>query len=382
MHANLTHRERVLRAINHKQPDRVPLDLGSTVNSSIHIEGYIPLAKHFGIQPKKEIIHRMMQTANVQEEVLQALDIDFRGIFLGAPEKSVAEEISPNEYRDHWGCVRVKPPSSYYYDMIKFPLQGDITISDILNYPWPNPDDPGWTKHLRDRLKFIREQTDCAAVLNVPTAFVHVSQYLRGFQDWYMDFIRNPYLLETLFDVVLEINSQICKNILKEIGQEVDIIATADDLGTQNGLQVSYNHYKKYIHPRLEKYFKLIHDMSPAKILFHSCGSICAIIEDLIQIGVDILNPVQVSAVGMNPQDLKNKYGGRLVFWGAIDTQRVLPFGSTEEVKREVELRIEQLGRDGGYVLGAVHDIQPDVPINNILTMYRHAREYEPSFSK
>lgn len=382
MHSNLTHRERVLKAINHKQPDRIPLDLGSTVNSSIHIEGYIPLAKNFGIQPRKEIIHRMMQTANVQEEVLQALGIDVRGIFLGAPEKSVAEEISPHEYRDHWGCVRVKPPSSYYYDMIKFPLQGDVTISDILNYPWPDPDDPGWTKHLRDRLRFIREQTDCAAVLNVPTAFVHVSQYLRGFQDWYMDFIRNPKLLETLFDAVLEINSQICKNILKEIGQEVDIIATADDLGTQNGLQVSYHHYKQYIHPRLEKYFRLIHDMSPAKILFHSCGSISAIIEDLIQIGADILNPVQVSAAGMNPQDLKNKYGDRLVFWGAIDTQRVLPLGSTEEVKREVELRIEQLGRDGGYVLGGVHDIQPDVPITNILTMYRHAREYKPSFSK
>ncbi len=382
MYTTLSHRERVLTAINHKQPDKVPLDLGSTQNSSIHIEAYMPLARHLGIEPKKEIIHRMMQTANVQEEILQMLDIDVRGIFLGTPDKSLAEDLSSNEYRDVWGCVRVKPQSSYYYDMVKFPLQGDITLSDIVKYPWPDPDDPGWTRHLRGRLNFIREKTDCAAVLNVPTAFVHVSQYLRGFQDWYMDFIRNPKLLETLFDAVLEINLQICKNMLKEIGQEVDIIATADDLGTQNGLQVSYAHYKKYIHPRLKKYFGLIHDMSPAKLFFHSCGSISSIIEDLIQIGVDILNPVQVSAARMDPQELKHKYGERLVFWGAIDTQRVLPFGNINEVKKEVELRVEQLDRGGGYVLGAVHDIQPDVPVENILAMYRHAREYKPSFNE
>jgi uroporphyrinogen decarboxylase len=381
MDKKLTHRERVLRAINHKQPDRVPLDLGSTVNSSIHLEEYVRLAENLGIQPKKEIIHRMMQTANVQEEVLQNLDIDLRGIFLGVPDKSLAEDLGPNEYRDVWGCVRVRPPGSYYYDLIQFPLQGDISLSDIVKYPWPNPDDPGWTRHLRGRLKWIREKTDCAVVLAVPTACVHVSQYLRGFQDWFLDFIRNPNLLEALFDAILEINSRTCENILKEIGGEVDIVATADDLGAQNGLQISPAHYKKFVHPRLAKYFRLIHDLTPAKLHFHTCGSVAAIIEDLIQIGVDILNPVQVSAAGMEPGELKRKYGDRLVFWGAIDTQHVLPHGSVEDVKKEVELRVEQLGREGGYILGAVHDIQPDVPLDNILGMFRHAQEYRPSFS-
>ncbi|MDI6755822.1 MAG: uroporphyrinogen decarboxylase family protein [Thermodesulfobacteriota bacterium] len=380
MPKSMTHRERVLAAINHQQPDKVPLDLGSTVDSSIVVDGYIRLAQHLGIAPKIEITHRMMQTVNVEERVLRALDIDTRGLFPGAPDKSVAAELGLNQYRDAWGCVRVKPPGSYYYDQINFPLQGDISLSDIVNYPWPDPDDPGWIRHLRGRLNWIRQNTDCAAVLAVPAPFVHMSQYLRGFQDWYMDFILNPNLLDALFNAVLEVNTHICKNILKEVGQEVDIILTADDLGTQNGLQVSYAHYRNHIHPRLEKYFRLIHDLTPAKILLHSCGSLAAIIEDLIQIGVDILNPIQVSAAGMDPAVLKQRYGDRLAFWGAINSQHILPFGGVEDVKREVETRVEQLGKGGGYVLGAVHNIQPDVPVENILAMYQHAREYVPSF--
>ncbi|MCX5907577.1 MAG: hypothetical protein NTY64_10420, partial [Deltaproteobacteria bacterium] len=273
MAKEMTHRERVLAAINHRQPDKVPIDLGSTVDSSIVAGGYLRLAKYFGVTPKVEITHRMMQTVNVDEKVLKSLDIDIRGIFPGAPDKSVATEISPNEYRDAWGCVRVKPSGSYYFDQVKFPLQGDISVPDIVKYPWPDPDDPGWTRHLRPRLNWIRQNTDCAVVLAVPAAFVHMSQYLRGFQDWFMDFIRDPNLLDTLFDAILEVNLRICRNILKEIGPEVDIILASDDLGTQNGLLVSPGHYKKHIHPRLEKYFRLIHDLTPAKILFHSCGS-------------------------------------------------------------------------------------------------------------
>jgi uroporphyrinogen decarboxylase len=278
--------------------------------------------------------------------------------------------------------VLFRSAGSFYFDQVKFPLQGDISIADIAKYPWPDPDDPGWTRHLRPRLHWVRQNTDCAAVLAVPAACVHMSQYLRGFEDWFMDFIRAPNLLDALLDAIIEVNLRVCRNILKEIGPEVDIILASDDLGSQNGLLVSYGHYKKHIHPRLAKYFRLIHDLTPAKILFHSCGSLAAIVEDLIQIGVDILNPIQVQAAGMNPAELKKRYGNRLAFWGAVDSQRVLPFGGVEEVKKEVELRVEQLGRDGGYVLGAVHNIQPDVPVANILAMYRHAREYVPSYAR
>ncbi|HUV08675.1 MAG TPA: uroporphyrinogen decarboxylase family protein, partial [Spirochaetia bacterium] len=139
---------------------------------------------------------------------------------------------------------------------------------------------------------------------------------------------------------------------------------------------------RELIKPRHLKYFQLMHDLSDAKVFFHSCGSVADILDDLVEIGVDVLHPVQVSARGMEPRRLKARYGGRLAFWGAIDTQHVLPNGSPGDVRAEVERRIEELGQGGGYILGAVHNIQPDVPLENVLAMYRHAREYVPSFSR
>jgi len=166
------------------------------------------------------------------------------------------------------------------------------------------------------------------------------------------------------------------------VGSEVDVLVGSDDLGLQDGLMISPQAYRELIKPRHRRYFQQMHDMSPAKVFFHSCGSLAAIMDDLIEIGVEVLNPVQVSAAGMEPGALKQRYGERMSFWGAVDTQRVLPRGTVEDVKAEVEQRIEQLGREGGYVLGAVHNLQPDVPLENILALFGHAREYVPSYSQ
>jgi uroporphyrinogen decarboxylase len=145
---------------------------------------------------------------------------------------------------------------------------------------------------------------------------------------------------------------------------------------------ISPEAYRALIKPRQARFFRRLHERSPAKVFFHSCGSVAAILEDLVEIGVDVLNPVQVSAAGMDPGELKRRYGGRLAFWGAIDTQRILPYGSVEEVRREVERVIEILAPGGGYVLSAVHNLQPDVPVANILAMFDHARNYRPSFTR
>jgi len=233
---------------------------------------------------------------------------------------------------------------------------------------------------LKERLKWIRENTDCAAILALPAACVHTSQYLRGFEDWFCDFVLNPRILEALLDAVLEVTLQIAKNQLKEVGQEADVVIFADDLGAQDGLQISHDHFLKYVKPRLEKYLRQAHDLSPAKVLFHSCGSVASIIEDLIEIGLHVLNPVQVTAAGMTPAELKKKYSGRMAFWGGMDSQKILPRGSVKEVKQAVEELVEQMGEGGGFVLSSVHNIQPDVPLDNILAMFQHAREYVPSF--
>lgn len=376
----MTHRQRVLAALSHEQPDKVPIDLCGTVNSSIVVEGYERLKRHFGIEAETEICHRMMRVVDVDERILRQLDIDTRPVFLGGKITGGGRDLELERYRDIWGVERVKPGHSYYYDQRNFPLAGEIKISDITNYPWPDPDDPAIVHGLKERVKWIRENTDCAVILNLVPPFVHLSQYIRGFEEWYCDLILNTKVIEALFDAVLEVTLQMAKNMLKEVGQEVDVNMCSDDLGAQNGLQISHDHYLRYVKQRHARYFQQIHDLSGAKLLFHSCGSVVSIIDDLIEIGIDALNPVQVSAAGMDPVELKKKYRGRMAFWGAIDSQKTLPRGSVDDVKKMVEERIEQMGEGGGYVLSAVHNIQPDVPLENILAMFQHAREYVPSF--
>lgn len=378
----MTHRERLIAALSHEQPDTVPIDFGGTVNSSIVVEGYEQIKKYFRINAENRIRQRMTRIVEIDEPILRALDIDTRAVFTGTPIVENEQEPGPRKYRDIWGIERIKPEHSFYYDQTSFPLAGEITIADIVNYPWPDPDDPGIVQGLKERVRWIRDNTDCAAILRVSSPFIHTSQYLRGFEDWYCDIALNTKIIEALFDATLEVSMQMAKHILKEVGQEVDVITCGDDLGDQRRLQIRHDHYLKYIKPRHARYFRQIHDLSPAKFLFHSCGSVASIIDDLIEIGVDAVNPVQVAAEGMNPVEFKKTYRGRMAFWGAIDTQHVLPYGSIDDVKEEVEARIEQMGEGGGYILAAVHNIQPDVPVKNILAMFQHAREYVPSFAK
>ena len=375
--AQMTHRERVVAALSHREPDRVPIDLASTIDSSIVIEGYERLKQALGIEGENVLSNRMMRVVHVDERILEALDVDARGVFPGGPPDVILGE---DRYRDEWGVERVRPLGSYYYDELDFPLAGEITVGDIARYPWPDPHHPARTQGLKQRAQEIH-QAGYAAVLNVPSAFVHKSQYLRGFEDWFVDFAGDHRLLEALFDAILEVTLPICEDLLREVGSEVDVLLASDDLGIQRGLMISPAVYREVIKPRQRRYFQLMHDLSPAKVLFHTCGSVVDILDDLVEIGVDALHPVQVSAKGMEPAELKRKWGDKLAFWGAIDTHHTLCHGTVEDVRSEVEQRIEELGRGGGYVLGAVHNLQPDVPAENILAMYRHARAYRPSYA-
>jgi uroporphyrinogen decarboxylase len=379
MNPAMSHRERVLAALNHREPDRVPLDLGATRNSSIVVEGYERLKQQYGVVAPNTLTSRMMRVVDVDERILQALGIDVRGVF---PATTPDQLLGEDRYRDEWGVERIRPAGSLYYDERTFPLAGEITLADIARYPWPDPHAPVRRQGLRERVRQIREQTGCAVVLNMQSGFVHTSQYLRGFEDWFMDFAGDRRLLGALFDAALEVSLAINKELLAEVGAEVDIVLASDDLGSQRGLLVSPDAYREMIKPRHQKYFQLLHDMSPAKVLFHTCGSVVDILDDLVEIGVEAINPVQVSARGMVPSELKKRWGGKLAFWGAVDTHHVMPRGTVAEVQGEVEKCIDALGHDGGYVLGAVHNIQPDVPTENVVAMYRHAQEYRPSYRR
>jgi uroporphyrinogen decarboxylase len=371
-----------MAGLSHEQPDCVPIDLAATRVSSMVVEGYERLKASLGMGGQTRLCDRMMRAVRVDEDILRRLDIDTRAVYIGDTSRPPTTDLGPGKYRDCWGVERIQPPGCYYYEQISYPLAGDISTSDLARYPWPDPTDPGPAQGTRERLDWVRQNTDCAAVLTLPAPCVHISQYLRGFEDWYTDFLLNPRLLEGLFDAVLEITMAWSRNMLKAVGKDVDVVICSDDLGAQGGLQMSPEHYVRYIRPRHAKFFRMVHELSPAKLMLHCCGSIASIIDDLAEIGVQCLNPVQVTASGMDPAQLKRKHRGKMAFWGAMDSQNILPRGTIEDVKRMVEERIEQMGEGGGYVLAPGHNIQPDVPTQNVIAMYEHARQYVPSYMK
>jgi uroporphyrinogen decarboxylase len=260
--------------------------------------------------------------------------------------------------------------------MTSFPLSGEKTIEDLEKYPWPDPNDEERFKGLREQAVSLRKSTDYALITMFPRPFVSLSQFLRGYTDWFMDLITNREFIETLMERILEIDLTLGKKLLEEVGEYVDLVFVHDDLATQDSLMMSPKLYREIIKPRHKKIFNLIRNMTRAKIIYHCDGAIYPLIGDFIEIGVDVLNPVQVSAKGVDTDTLKKEFGDKLSFWGGIDTSYVLPNGTTGEVRDEVKKRIDHLGKGGGYVVASVHNILDNVPPENIIAMYRTALDH------
>lgn len=242
----MTHRERVLAALSHRELDRVPLDLCATRNSSIIVDAYQRLIKWLGLADEVEVdvlqqlgAARGLRLAQVDEQILRRLDVDLCGVFLGPSDNWQDIELDERTYQDQWGVVRCRPPTSYYYDIIHWPLAGDITPSDIVRWPWPDPEDPGLVRELRERAQKLRETTDYAVVLRLGNILVHQSQYMRGFEDWYMDFAATPSLICMLMDAILEIRLVITRRALEEVGDLVGVASFSDDIADQWGPMIS-----------------------------------------------------------------------------------------------------------------------------------------------
>lgn len=332
-----------------------------------------------GLPPREGyIVNRMQQIVLPDDDMLEILDVDVRGIFLGSPRESLAEDYPDGSYRDMWGVVRVRPPSSHYYDLVASPFdKEDLTVEDIEAHFWPNPRDPGFFDGLESRCRHLLA-SDCAIVFNLGASVVQISQFMRGFIRWYEDLILRPKLLQAIMEHITTIYIEIADEVIRRIGNHIDVVFISDDLGTQENLQFSPAVYRSVIKPYHERIFRFIKSKSNAKLLLHSCGAIFELIGDLVEMGLDILNPVQVSARNMAIEPLKERYGDQLAFWGAIDNQRLLPFAAPEEIRSSVENTIEVLGRGGGYVLCATHNIQPGTPPENIVAMYDGGRKRRP----
>ena len=374
--ATMTHRERVLRALNHQEPDRVPLDLGGSRSSSLVVEAYEGLSRHLESQEPCFIFSKWLNIVHPSEAMLQRFDIDTRSLSQGDPDNWQDIVFPDGSYQDEWGVVRSRPPGSLYYDLTKSPLAGDVDVADLEKFCWPDPHDPGRCRPLAEAAAHLHQETDYAVVLSMPGGIVHQAQFLRGFEDWFADLIANPRFFAALMEKLADLWIEMAKDELDAVGDNVDICFLGDDLAFQDGPMMSMDLYRKMIKPHHKRLFSYIKSRTSAKIAYHTCGSVVHLLPDLIEMGVDALNPVQVSAKGMDSKRLKREFGKDMSFWGAIDTQRVLPFGTPQDVAAEVKRRIDDLGPAGGYMLCAVHNVQADVSPENICAMYDTAREY------
>lgn len=367
-------RERALMSLNHQVPDRIPLDLGSTNCTTMTKVAYDNLKKYLGIERETRFMMENFQIVFIDEEVLQILEIDTRGVH---PQPVFFKNmVDDRTYFNEFGIKYHMPEEGLYYDMVEHPLAGK-SIEELKDYEWPDPARTMDFSGVRERAKNLKESNQYLLVGDmIDTGIFEPCWYLRDFENFLVDLLTDQDFVTTLLEGMYNYQLKRYSLFLQEAGEFLDVVFVGDDLATAESVIMSPKTYRDIIKPYHKEYFKNLKKLAPqARLLYHSCGSIFSFIPDLIEVGVDILNPVQVSAQNMDTKVLKEKFGGELSFWGAIDTTRVLPRGTKKEVKEEVRKRIDDLGPEG-YILTSVHDIQPDVPPENVITMFEEARNY------
>jgi uroporphyrinogen decarboxylase len=373
--------ERLKTALEHKEPDRIPFDMGGTIQTGINRHSYVRLRKYLGL-PEKEITvcDVIQQLARVDEDVMEKLGVDIRYVDPSAPsDKGLAKDIEKdgNYYKltDEFGVSWKMPiENGHYFDMCDHPLKDADSIEDIEKYLWPNITDSQRYVTLKQRADHYVFEKQRAYVLGRPDSGIwETALFTNGYEKFFCDMMINKTYAHKLMEIITGLKMKYWEKALKTVGKNVLVIAEADDLATQNSLLCSTDLYKEMVHPYHKKLFQFIKQKAQNKvyIFYHSCGAVKPLIPYLIEEGVDILNPVQVNAANMDTKVLKKEFGKDITFWGGgVDTQKILPFGTPEDVKEEVKRRIEDLAPNGGFVFAAVHNIQSDIPPENIVAMW------------
>ena len=383
MKETMTSRQRVRAAINHEIPDRVPIDLGGN-QTGIHKLAYEALCKHLGISDSVVIMDAVQQLAQPCEKVLERFHVDTRYIRAGAGSDYKGGVVIKqrdgrtwHDLTDEFGITWSMPDDQkLYMDISHHPL-ANATIRDINDYPFPRGNDPARFAGLRERAMMLRKETPYAVVTGISGVVYEICWYLRGLEQWFMDMLLQPSFCEALMEQTLKFWLDWFKGFLDEVGDIVDVIMIGDDLAGQSGPLFNPEFYRKVVKPRHKKLVQYIRSRTNAKIWYHTCGSCMTYIPELIDNGVDILNPVQITAKNMDPQELKNKFGGKIAFWGGgCDSQKTLPFGTSQEVENDVRHNVEILKAGGGYVFNNIHNIQAGVPAENIVAMFDAAYKF------
>ena len=376
----ITSAERIRAALNHQEPDRVPFDLGATFNTGIHITAYRALRDLLGLPPGNERFFCIdEQISEVEEDLKVRLNVDTASVMPSGPSNwalSIEERGGHSFFTNEWHIGLKMPGSGFYYDMVGFPLE-HAAITDLERFAWPDPRDPARYEGLEERVAQAAASGRAVVMNSICAGTMEMAAWMTGYERLFSSMLLEPDFAGALLDKVLEIKQAYWEIVLDRVGDQIDIVCDSDDLGEQQRPLISPRLYRKMLKPRHKELFDFIHARTRAKIYLHSCGAIRPLIPDLIEIGVDILNPVQVNAPGMDPAGLKRDFGSELVFWGgAVDPQGIFGRGTPQQVRDAARRNIETLMPGGGFVCATVHNIQPNVPPENIIAMWDVLQEY------
>ena len=380
---SMTSRDRVLTVLNHEEPDRVPIVIGVSNATGIKMQPYQGIKRIAGINAPDKFLYQWPElgTAEVDEATMARLHSDVRGVLDLEPvatRRRNQNRAPHDDCIDSWGSGQVEVNPGYWFPGIH-PLIDATTIEELENYPhWPDMSDPSRVAHVADDARRLAVQNKYAIMatpwLLFPFERAHAMQ---GMEAFLLNMAMYPDFARALLEKIAGYCKTLMGRFLDELGDNVDIIKIGDDLGTQESLMISPQMYRDLLMPIHADFIDFIKARTSAKIFFHSCGDVFPLIEDFIDIGVDILNPIQTSSGKMsNLAALKKRFGRNIVFCGGIDSHRVLPYGSVEEVRQEVRRVIDLLGSGGGTMIGAVHTVMNDVPPENILAMVDAVEEF------
>jgi len=399
----MTSRERILLTLKHEEPDRVPIDLGGMRSSGIHAIAYNKLKRYLNCEDKSvKIFDLGQQLAVVDDEIrervtsdvveLKRLDGGFGtrinswkqiDLFLDGGEYYVPTDFNPKILADGSFAIEIEgkivalmPKGGHYFDSRYAPLANaserkevDIILSNRITGEELD--------FLGAQAREIKNNSDCAILGSFGGNFIEMGHTLFGYQEFMERLILNKSFIEYFLSKLEEKYLEEIERYLNRVGKYIDIIVLGDDYGTQEDLQISLEMFRQLFKPHLKALCDFIEKRSDVYIFLHSCGAVSKLIPDLIDAGIQILNPVQTSAKGMSPEFLKKKFGKEIVFWGGgCDTQRILSFGTLEEVENDVKKRIDIFAPEGGFVFAAIHNIQQEVSPEKCLRLFDTARDY------
>jgi uroporphyrinogen decarboxylase len=369
----MTPRERVMAALAHKEPDRVPVDFMGTAGCLVDM-AYFALLDHLGLEGEGREFRQGESVRHYDERVLQALDVDFRRVWMRPPANWQPPPMDEGLSMDEWGMIRKRLGSITPF--INTPLE-HATISDLDSYPWPNPYDPGRVEGLADEARRLSETTDYAIAARAPLHGIYdLAHRLRGMVAFIKDMVRDKPFAAALVRKITEVQMGFYEAYLDAVGPYVDVVETVDDYGSQQTLLISPALFDELIAPARAELNALIKRKAPqARVFLHSDGAIFKLIPHLIETGVEILNPVEPDAAGNDSKALKDAFGDRLVFHGHLDVKTALR-GTLEEVRAEVRRVVDGMAAGGGYIMAPTNHLLEDVPPENIVEVFRYAHAY------